>query len=371
MSPTLQAESSSSDLAAPDTALQQMLQGMLAAGASDLHIAPPAGVRMRVDGRLVDARVALPDTAALQGVARAVTTDAQWRELEQHRALDMSYASAGERYRLNWFYALGHLQLAARHLDNRFRTFDELGLPDCMRQFAAWNDGLVLVTGATGCGKSTTLAALVHEINMTRPVHVLTIEDPVEFVHASAVALVRQRELHRDFESFAAALRAALREDPDVILVGELRDTETMRAAINAAETGHLVFATLHTPDAAGSIERLIGGFPPEEQGIVRHRLSLCLRAVATQMLLPAISGRGRVPAVEILISTPAVSNLIATGRSKQIHAAMDTGTELGMQTLDRALATLWRNRRVSPETALSAASNRDVVERLAKMALS
>lgn len=349
--------------------LQLLLGHMLAAGASDLHLAPPAGARLRVDGRLVEAQIAPPDGAALEAVALAVTTDAQWRELEQHRSLDMSYATGGERFRLNWFYALGYLQLAARHLDDRFRTFAELGLPEDMRRFAEWNDGLVLVTGATGCGKSTTLAALVHEINSTRPVHVVTIEDPVEFVHASAVALVRQRELHRDFESFASALRAALREDPDVILVGELRDTETMRAAIDAAETGHLVFATLHTPDAAGSIERLIGGFPPEEQSIVRHRLSLCLRAVATQILLPAIGGRGRVPAVEILISTPAVSNLIATGRTKQIHAAMDTGTELGMQTLDRALAALWRDRRVSAETALSAASSRDVVERLAKMA--
>ncbi|HEY0201711.1 MAG TPA: ATPase, T2SS/T4P/T4SS family, partial [Burkholderiaceae bacterium] len=183
----------------------------------------------------------------------------------------------------------------------------------------------------------------------------------------SAQALVRQREYRRDFDSFADALRASLREDPDVVLVGELRDVETMHAALNAAETGHLVFATLHTPNAVGSVERLVGAFPAEEQAVVRHRLSLCLRAVAAQMLLPAAQGRGRVPVVELLLATPAVSHLIATGRSRQIYAAMDTGTEIGMQTLDRALAQLVRERRISDVAARAMAVDQDTLERLVR----
>jgi twitching motility protein PilT len=226
-------------------------------------------------------------------------------------------------------------------LDDTFRSFEALHLPPQLKELTALRDGLVLVTGPTGSGKSTTLATMINAINTGRSGHILTIEDPIEYVHRHRKCLVHQRELYTDVPAFADAVRAALREDPDVILVGEMRDLATMRAAITAAETGHLVFSTLHTADAVGALDRMIGLFPGNEQDSIRQQLSMVLRAVVAQRLLARKDGQGRVPAVEILKVTPAVAHLIRTNKPSQIYSAIETGAALGMQTMEQALAAL------------------------------
>ena len=273
----------------------------------------------------------------------------------------------GFRFRINFFSSLGMPALVARHLPDRFASLAELMLPPDLKELAYLPSGLVLVTGVTGSGKSTTLATLINEINTHMARHILTIEDPVEFVHKPVQSLVSHRELGTDTPDFALAVRAAMREDPDVILVGEMRDTETMRAALTAAETGHLVFSTLHTGDAVGATERFVGGFPGEEQELARHRLSLVMKAVVAQQLLPRADMRGRVPAVEVLRGTTAVANLIASGRTSQIYSAMESGAGLGMQTYDQSLARLARDKFVAVDLVRPLARNPDGFDWLMK----
>ncbi len=260
---------------------------------------------------------------------------------------------SGTRFRFNLFREAGRTAVALRRLDNEFRSLEQLGLPPQLANFSQCTDGLVIVTGPTGSGKSTTLATLIDRINRSRKGHIITIEDPVEFVHDSRMCLVNQRQVGRDAKSFNDALVESLRQDPDVILVGEIRDLAAVRTALTAAETGHLVFTTLHAGDCVGAIERLVSVYPPDEQEGVRKQLSLVLRGIFAQHLLPAISG-GRAAACELLVNTSGVANLIATGRSSMIYSAMETGGNRGMVSLDDSLAQLLRAGRIGESAAMA-----------------
>jgi twitching motility protein PilT len=339
------------------TGIPQLFDTLLASlvehRASDLHLAEGRAPNWRLHGELAALGNRAWDAAMLAELLDALLKEQQQRDLRSKGTVDLGYsAPGGERFRINVFRSLGRMALVARHLPSRFASFNELRLPESIRSLAGLPDGLVLVTGVTGSGKSTTLATLINEINASAPVHILTIEDPVEFVHQPKRAIISHRELHTDVPDFAGAVKASLREDPDVILVGELRDNETMRAALTAAETGHLVFSTLHTADAAGAVERFVGAFSGEEQTVVRHRLSLVLKAVVAQQLLPLHGSPGRVAAVEIMQVTPAISNLIAGGRTAQIYSAIESGRELGMQTFDQSFANLARDGLIDPDNA-------------------
>jgi twitching motility protein PilT len=254
--------------------------------------------------------------------------------------------------------------VALRRIDMTLLDFHRLGLPRRIEDFCRESEGLVIVSGPTGSGKSTTLAAAVDRINRTRHGHIVTIEDPVEFIHPSYKCLVRQRQVGRDTVSFNAALVESLRQDPDVILVGEMRDVDTMRTALRAAETGHLVFSTLHAGDAVGAVERMVSVFPAEEQSSVRQQLALVLRGVVAQHLLATADGAGRVPAVELMVNTPAVANLIASGRSQQLYSLIETGGRFGMCTLDESLATLVRQGRISEHAAVRLSKNPEILMR-------
>lgn len=345
---------------------EQLLARLQQQQGSDLHLAEGRPVLGRVHGELLTIDNHCWPAAAMDVLVAHFTTDRREQEWLRQGSVDVGYSSSdGERYRINLLRALGRRQLVARHLDQRFRGMAELGLPEDLRHLADLQDGLVLVTGATGSGKSTTLAALIHEINRLYPKHILTIEDPVEFIHQPIRAAITHRELHADVPDFATAVRASLREDPDVILIGELRDLETMRAALTAAETGHLVFGTLHTADTVGSVERMVGGFAGDEQDAIRYRLSLCLRAVVSQRLEKSAQAGGRVPLVEVLNVTSAISNLIATGRSKQIYSAIESGADLGMQTFDQSIAHAVRGGHLTRERGLQLARDARALERM------
>ncbi|MDR1853636.1 MAG: PilT/PilU family type 4a pilus ATPase [Azoarcus sp.] len=352
----------------PLEAFRLLLEQLPVNAASDLHLASGRAAHWRAHGELRpcdDRDWRGEDMAAL---AAHLLDDIRQRALDAGGSADLGYTSPGGfRFRLNFFKSLGALALVARHLPERFASLAELMLPEGLKELAYLPNGLVLVTGVTGSGKSTTLATLIHEINAHLARHILTIEDPVEFVHRPLKSLVSHRELGTDTPDFALAVRAAMREDPDVILVGEMRDTETMRAALTAAETGHLVFSTLHTGDAVGAAERFIGGFPGEEQELARHRFSLVMKAVVAQQLLPRADRPGRVPAVEILRGTPAVMNLIASGRTSQVYSAMESGASLGMQTYDQSLAQLARDKVVSVDVAKPLVRNPDGFDWLMK----
>jgi twitching motility protein PilT len=269
------------------------------------------------------------------------------------------------RFRVNAYYQRGSIGAAFRLIPFGLTSVDELGLPPIVHEFTKKPRGFVLVTGPTGSGKSTSLAAMIDAINQTREEHIMTIEDPIEFLHTHKRCLVNQRELGADAQSFGAALRAALRQDPDVILVGEMRDLETIQTALTAAETGHLVFATLHTQDTAQTVDRVIDVFPPHQQGQVRVQLSVALQGIITQQLLPNSDGSGRVVACEVLVPTPAVRNLIREGKTHQIYSVLQTSTGAGMQTMDTALVKLVREGKISRNTAESRSSTPDELKRL------
>ncbi|MFT3960552.1 type IV pilus twitching motility protein PilT [Propionivibrio sp.] len=331
----------------------EFLARVVRARASDLHLSCNRVPAWRLHGRIEAFSEHPWHSGEMLELLDGLLAPGQRADYTQRGTVDLGYtAPGGERFRINVFRTLGQPALVARHLPSRFHSFAELRLPETLQELAHLPSGLVLVTGITGSGKSTTLATIINEINATTPAHILTIEDPVEFVHAPNQAVVTHRELHTDVADFAGAVKSALREDPDVILVGELRDTETMRAALTAAETGHLVFSTLHTADATGAVERLVGAFPGEEQAVARHRLSLVLKAVVAQQLLPSADGDGRIAVVEILRVTPAVANLIASGRTAQIYSAIESGREAGMQTFDQALAAMARERLLDADEA-------------------
>ena len=323
-------------------------------GASDIHITAGAAPSLRIHGKLA----ALDDSPVLgpqetREIVYSILSDSQRQQLETAHQVDFSWSiPRTARMRVNAYMQRGAISAAFRMTPGQVDSLESLGMPQIVRDMAALPRGIVLVTGPTGSGKSTTLAALIDEINRTRDDHILTIEDPIEVLHHHKRCLVNQRELGADATSFADALRAALRQDPDVILVGEMRDLETISTALTAAETGHLVLATLHTQDAPQTVDRIIDVFPPHQQQHVRVMLSAALQAVVAQQLLPTADGKGRIPAVEILMPTPAVRNLIREGKTHQIYSAIQTGGEHGMQTMDAALVQLVRSGQISLETA-------------------
>lgn len=331
--------------------LEEILKEAVQKGASDVHLTVGLPPVFRRIGRLEPQRqwplLTPPITEAL---ARQILED-RWGEFQNRKELDLAYSLPGlGRFRVNIFYQRGSVGVAIRLLNTKIPTLEELGLPSVVGELADQSHGLVLVTGPTGSGKSTTLAAMIDRINQRRSCHIITLEDPIEYLHQHKKSIVNQREIGSDSPSFASALRAALRQDPDVILVGEMRDLETMATAITAAETGHLVLTTLHTSSAVQSIDRIIDVFPPHQQAQVRIQLADTLVGVITQQLLPRADGQGRVVAVEVLIATPAVRNLIREGKTHQIISVMQTGGRFGMQTMEMALTNLAARGIINPE---------------------
>jgi twitching motility protein PilT len=348
----------------PDTPLSidTLLEQIAARDASDLHLTVDSAPVIRVRGELERLTDITPfsadDTRDL--LYRILSTEQQ-KHLEIERQLDFSHAVPGlARFRVNVYFQRETLAAAFRLIPDRIKSTEELGLPAVMRELAVKPRGLVLVTGPTGSGKSTTLATMIDEVNRSRSQHIVTIEDPIEFLHTHKRCIVNQREIGQDAKGFAEALRAALRQDPDVILVGEMRDLETIATALTAAETGHLVLATLHTQSAPGTIDRIIDVFPAAQQGQVRTQLAASLEGVITQTLLPTADGRGRVPSLEVLLPDDAVRNLIRQGKIEQIYSVMQTNTGRGMQTMEQSLADLTIRRKITREVALSATSRPD-----------
>jgi twitching motility protein PilT len=351
------------------SSIDELLERMVAQGASDLHLTTGTEPAIRVNGRLARldgvARLSGDDTQRL--LYRILSTEQQ-KQLEVKRQLDLSYSIPGlARFRVNMYFQRESLGAAFRLVPAELKTLDDLGLPQQLHELAKKPRGLVLVTGPTGSGKSTTLAAVVDEINRTRHDHIMTIEDPIEFLHRHKNCIVNQREIGPDAISFAEALRGALRQDPDVILLGEMRDLETIATALTAAETGHLVFATLHTQDAPSTVDRLIDVFPAAQQEQIRVQIASTLQAIVTQTLVPTIDGAGRVPAVEILYPDDAVRNLIRQAKVEQIYSIMQTGTQRGMQTLEQALVDLVVRGKISQEAAITRSSRPDQLVGLLK----
>jgi twitching motility protein PilT len=333
-------------------------------GASDLHIKVGSFPMLRVRGTLLpaseDKRLDHEDVVA---ISAAIMSTAQRQKFKESQEVDLAYSVPGlGRFRCNIFQQRGTVGLVLRIIPMRIRTIEELGLPVVLRQIALEERGLVLVTGTTGSGKSTTLAAMIDHVNRERSAHIMTIEDPIEFLHRDQKSMINQREVAVDTRSFAQALRSALRQDPDVILVGEMRDFETIETGLLAAETGHLVFSTLHTLDATETINRIIAVFPPHQQKQVRLQLASVLKAVVSQRLMPRADGNGRAPAVEVMISTPFIRDCIVDkDRTPMIHGAIAAGTsQYGMQTFDQSIFGLLEKSLVSYEEALRWASNVD-----------
>jgi len=336
-------------------------------GASDLHLSIDTPPQVRVHGELK--RLDLPPLTPTDSKALtySVLTDAQKKRFEETLELDFSFGIRGlARFRCNMYNQRGAVSAAYRQIPERIRGFEELHLPPVIAKLADRPRGLVLVTGPTGSGKSTTLAAMIDKINTEQHGHILTIEDPIEYLHQHKGCLVNQREVHSDTQSFSNALRAALREDPDVVLIGEMRDLETVEAALRIAETGHLTFATLHTNSASSTINRIIDQFPAHQQSQIRTQLSMVLEGIVCQSLLPTLKGDGRVVSMEILVPTPGIRNLIREDKIHQIYSAMQTGQEkLGMQTMNQSLATLYFRRQISLDTAMSASSMREELQEM------
>jgi twitching motility protein PilT len=332
-------------------------------GASDLHLKVGSYPMMRVRGDLVpatDERLTHEDTV---GMAAAVMSTQQRQKFKDSLEIDLAYSVPGlGRFRCNVFQQRGTIGLVLRVIPFGIKSIDELGLPHVLKTIAAEERGLVLVTGTTGSGKSTTLAAMVDHVNATRCTHVVTVEDPIEFLHRDNRSIVNQREVSVDTRSFAHALRSALRQDPDVILVGEMRDHETIETALHASETGHLVFSTLHTLDAGETINRIIAVFPPHQQKQIRMQLASVLKAVVSQRLLPKADGKGRAAAVEVMITTPFIRDCIVDKeKTHLIHSAIAAGTsQYGMQTFDQAIFGLYEQKAVTYDEALRWASNKD-----------
>jgi twitching motility protein PilT len=347
--------------------LPELLQTLVEVKGSDLHITTQTPPQIRVHGKLQMLDLPPLGPAETKGLAYSVLTDSQKKRFEETLELDFSFGIRGlARFRCNVFNQRGAVAAVYRVIPEEIKGFDELGLPPVLATLADRPRGLVLVTGPTGSGKSTTLAAMIDKINTERREHILTIEDPIEYIHQHKGCLVNQREVHSDTQGFAAALRAALREDPDIVLIGELRDLETIESALRIAETGHLTFATLHTNSAAQTINRVIDVFPAHQQGQIRTQLSLVLEGIVCQALMPRADGQGRVMSLEVLIPTPAIRNLIRDDKVHQIYSTMQTGQEkFGMQTMNQSLATLYQTRLITLETALGASSMKDELEQM------
>ncbi|MGM0508973.1 MAG: type IV pilus twitching motility protein PilT [Fusobacteriota bacterium] len=327
--------------------------------ASDIHLIVGKPPVIRVHGELIsigDDKL-MPDTC--KKLVYSILNEDQQKELEEHLEVDFSFGIGGlGRYRANVHMQRGTVAVALRTISTEIESFSKLGLPKTVLDMTENNNGLVLVTGPTGSGKSTTLASMIDHINETKAEHIITIEDPIEYLHSHKKGIVEQREVNADTKSFKTALRYALRQDPDVILIGELRDLETIEAALTAAETGHLVFATLHTNDAAQTIDRIVDVFPEVQQAQVRMQLSTVLKGVISQQLIPRVGKKGRALACEILVGTPAISNLIREGKTPQIYSMIETGKRFGMRSMDTSLKELYQKRFISRDEMMKRTKN-------------
>ncbi|MFZ3021131.1 MAG: type IV pilus twitching motility protein PilT [Candidatus Nanopelagicaceae bacterium] len=353
------------ELADPD--LIAALQEVVNRRASDLHLTVGAPPMYRIDGSLKSAGSTLPWSAEkIRTAVISLLSESQRNTFENELELDFAYTISSEvRFRVNIYQQRGSIGGAFRIIPTELKKLQELGVPESVGSFAQLPRGLVLVTGPTGSGKSTTLAALIDLVNSTRADHIVTVEDPIEFLHKHKSSIVNQREVGTDTHSFAAALKHVLRQDPDVILIGELRDLETISVALTAAETGHLVFATLHTQDAPQTIDRIIDVFPPHQQGQIRTQLAATLQGVICQILVKRADGLGRVVATEVLVTTPAIANLVREGKTYQIISMMQSGRSQGMHTMDQHLAELVNLGTITAEAALEKANDADGIKRL------
>jgi twitching motility protein PilT len=347
--------------------LNQLLKSMVEMGGSDLHITTNSPPQVRVDGHLRPLSLPPMTPSETKQLAYSILTDNQKHRLEENLEIDLSFGIKGlARFRANIFHQRGAIAAVFRQIPYEIKGFRELGLPIIIERLCEKPRGLILVTGPTGSGKSTTLAAMIDKINRERSEHIVTIEDPVEYLHSHKKCIVNQREVAADTHSFTAALRSALRQDPDVVLIGEMRDLETVEAALRIAETGHLTFATLHTNSAAQTINRIIDVFPAHQQGQIRAQLSLVLEGVICQALLPKVGGKGRAMAMEILIPSSAIRNLIREDKVHQIYGMMQAGqAKHGMQTFNQALAALYFKRMITLETALARSSYPDELQEM------
>ena len=352
----------------PQISLSELLRKLSELRGSDLHITTGSPPQVRVDGHLQPLEgYRLLSSSDTKQLAYSVLTDAQKHRFEENLELDFSFGVKGlSRFRANLFNQRGAVGAVFRAIPYEIKSFEELGLPPIIRQMCEKPRGLILVTGPTGSGKSTTLAAMIDKINKDRREHILTIEDPIEFLHNHKSCIVNQREVNADTHGFANALRTALRQDPDVVLVGEMRDLETIESALRIAETGHLTLATLHTNSAASTINRIIDVFPADQQAQIRAQLSLVLEGIMCQALLPRAEGGGRAMALEIMVPNSAIRNLIREDKVHQIYSMMQTGQDkYGMQTFNQALATLYHKRLITAETAIQRSSNVDELREL------
>ena len=347
--------------------LHQLLKTMVERGGSDLHVTTNSPPQIRIDGKLVPLDIPPLTAPETKQLAYSVLTDAQKHRFEENLELDLSFGIKGlARFRANIFNQRGATAAVYRQIPYEILGFKELGLPPVVEEICSKPRGLVLVTGPTGSGKSTTLAAMIDKINRETHQHIITIEDPVEFLHQHKSCIVNQRELHADTHSFGNSLKSALRQDPDVVLIGEMRDLETIESALRIAETGHLTFGTLHTNSAAQTINRVVDVFPAHQQPQIRAQLSFVLEGILCQALLPKANGKGRAMAMEILVPNPAIRNLIREDKVHQIYSMMQTGqSKYGMQTFNQSLATLYFKKLITLQTALGRSSNPDELQEM------
>ena len=346
--------------------LKQLLEDMVTKRASDLHITAGVPPEMRVDGQIVPTEYEVLTPEACTSIAYSVLSDEQRKRFETTKELDFSFGVKGlSRYRANVYLQRGVVSMAIRQIPYEILAMEKLGLPTVVRDFTNLHKGLVLLTGPTGSGKSTTLAAMLDRINSTRQAHIMTIEDPIEYIHHHKKCIVNQREIGADTASFPTALKYVLRQDPDIILIGEMRDLETIEAALTIAETGHLVFATLHTNSTYEAVNRIVDVFPADQQRQILTQLAFVLQGVVTQQLIPRSRGGGRILAAEVLVCTPAIKAVIREGKTHQIYSLMQAGQKFGMQTMNQALLSAVLDKSLSAEDALERSMDRVELEQM------
>ncbi len=352
--------------------LKQLLEDMIQRKASDLHITAGVPPEFRIDGAITPSEYEILTPDLTTGLAYSVMSDEQRKKFENTRELDFSFGIKGlSRFRANVYLQRGVVSMAIRQIPYEIMAFESLGLPAAVREFTNRTKGLVLVTGPTGSGKSTTLAAMLDRINATRPAHIMTIEDPIEYIHHHKRCIVNQREVNADTDSFVTALKYVLRQDPDVILIGEMRDRETFAAALTIAETGHLVFATLHTNSTFEAVNRIVDSFPSDQQKQIYTQLAFVMEGVVTQQLIPRQRGGGRAMVAEVLVCTPAVKATIREGKTHQIYSLMQAGQKFGMQTMNQGLMQAVQDKSISVEEAMNRSSDSGELEQmLAKLNL-